>query len=198
VEEAMRVGGFADRSPAFFGPAIDHPHSRTGFWEIGRPLIFELNYAWRPSWSIGFVQSHTPIGETFGYRSPGLQYLSVQYQVRTTSVVVLRNHDFFRGGGGLAWHSAQVRQDPGAQPDPATRDQSWTTRSRVGMIALAGIRLPKETRVFLDLSLQYRILAQAPIGPFMPPALGSPPTTLPAFDAQFSHWFVAFGPGVRF
>jgi hypothetical protein len=198
VEEAMRVSGFADPSPAFFGPAIDHPHSRTGFGQIGIPFTFELDYVWTPSWSVGFVQSHTPMGETLGYRSRGAQYLDVQYQVTTTGVVVLKHHEFFRVGGGLALHRAQVRQDPGAQPDPALRDESWASRSRVGVIALAGIRLPKETRVFLDLSLQYRLLPQAPIGPITPPAFGTPPATLPAFDAQFSHWYVAVGPGVRF
>ena len=197
VEAAMRAAGFSDLSAGFLGPPTDYPFSRTGFWEIGRPLAFEVHYAWTPSWSIGFVQSHTPIGETFGYRSPG-QYLDLQYQVTTTGLVLSRNYRFLRFGGGPALHKAQMRKDPAPEPDPAARNRSWASDSHFGLIGMAGIRLPTETRVHLDLNLQYRYLGSARFGPFTPSCCGSPATTLPAFQSQYSHWFLAFGPGVRF
>jgi hypothetical protein len=197
IEAAMRAVGFTDTSPGFFGPPTDYPFSRIGFWEIGRPLAFEVHYAWTPSWSIGFVQSHTPIGETFGYRSP-LQYLDLQYQVTTTGLVLSNNYRFVRFGGGPALHKAQIRKAPTPEPDAAARNPSWASDSHLGLIGIAGVRLPTETRVYLDLNFQYRYLGSARVGPFTPTCCGSPVTTLPAFEPQFSHWFLAFGPGVRF
>jgi hypothetical protein len=199
VEAAMRVGGFADTSPGFGSP-IDHPFSRTGFWEIGRPLAFELDYTWSPLWSVSFAASQTPIGETFGYssKSSGVGYLDLQYRVTTAGVAVLRNYRFFRLGGGPALYTTQMRKDPAPEPDPAARNQSWASHSRVGLMGVVGIRLPTETRVYFDLSAQYRYVGRTPFGPFTPTSYGIPATPLTASEAQFSHWFIGFGPGIRF
>jgi hypothetical protein len=198
LEAAMHTAGFTDASPGFFGPPIDHPFSRNGFWEIGRPMALESSYALSPSLSVGVAGSQTPIGETFGYRSAGMQYLNLQYRVTTVGVVVLRTYSFFRFGGGPALHWTQMRNDPAPEPDPAARNPSWSSHSRVGFIGIAGVRLPSETRVYLDLSVQYRHLGRTAVGPFTPTSYGISATPLPASEAQFSHWFLAFGPGVRF
>jgi len=77
-------------------------------------------------------------------------------------------------------------------------DKSWSGDSHFGFIARGGVRTPAATRLYLDLNAQYRYIGEASYGPFA----GSPPvnggTALPRSSAQFNHWLVAFGPGIRF
>jgi hypothetical protein len=195
IEHAMRASGLGDSMPDWFGgPPIALPSSDTGFGAVGMPTASEVNYHLRDSWNLGLVFSHTPIGETSGYRAAGAQFLFVEYETITAGVVASRHYGPFRVAAGPALHRVRVRQVTGGLDGP------WVSQSGLGFVALAGARLPKETRVYLDLSLQYGYVGSRSIGPFMalPAGPGTGATLLPVSDAQFSHWIVGFGPGIRF
>jgi hypothetical protein len=74
----------------------------------------------------------------------------------------------------------------------SSRDRTITLRSRDGqevVVPAPGI----ETRVYLDLSAQYRYVGRTRFGPFTPTSYGIAATPLTASEAQFSHWFIGTG-----
>ena len=194
IEQAMRTSGFADTSPAFFGAPITHPFSDSSFGTIGFPMMLEIDYAIHPPWNVGVIVARTPIGETNGFNQTSNEYVSVQYAASTVGAVVTRTFRSFKVGAGPAFHSTRTR----AGANDGSDGGPWSSDSRFGLIALGSVKTPAQTRVYLDLSFQYRYVGRAPYGPFASSFFNGRGTVLPGLSAQFSHWFIAFGPGVRF
>jgi hypothetical protein len=194
IEQAMRTSGYADTSPAFFGDSITHPFSDSSFGTIGFPMMFQIDYAVHPPWNVGVIVARTPIGFTNGFNHTSNDYVSVEYGASTVGALVTRTFHSFKVGAGPAIHSTRTR----APVPDGSGGGSWSSNSRLGLIALGGVKTPAQTRVYLDLSFQYRYVGRASYGPFASSFFNGRGTVLPPFSAQFSHWMIAFGPGVRF
>jgi hypothetical protein len=190
LEEAMRRHGFADAS-AGFGHDIPHPVSDPGFEVSGPATLLEMHYRVRTPWTLGLTVSRIPMGQTRGYRADGFQYLDIQYQSVTGDVVLSRDLGPVRLGAGPAWHRARVRESTGPVEQP------WTSTSRIGFVLATGARLPTTTRVYLDLSVQYRYVGSVSVGPITSASPFSS-ATLPATEVRFNYWVIGFGPGIRF
>jgi hypothetical protein len=202
LERAMQTAGLDETMPGFFGSdPVAFPRSSTGFGELGMPVSLNVHYRTGGKWGIDLRWSDTPIGTTSGYRSPS-QFLSIDYGVRSLGVTAVRHAGPLRVGIGPAWHFLRVREsDVGSPNGPPAGHASWTQRSRLGFTAEAGITLPLGTRMFFDLNAQYHRIGQVVTGPFS--AGPGAPGVVPALEiseipAHFSHWFIGFGPGVRF
>jgi hypothetical protein len=194
IEQAMRAGGFGDTSPAFFGGPTLHPYSSSAFGTIGLPMMLEIDYGVHPPWNVGVIVARTPIGATNGFNHASNEYVSVEYGTSTVGAVVTRTFRSFKVGAGPALHSTRTR----APLSDGSEGGPWSTYSRFGLIALGGVKTPAQTRVYLDVGFQYRYVGRASYGPFASSLFNGRGTVLPALSAQFSHWFIAFGPGVRF
>jgi hypothetical protein len=72
-----------------------------------------------------------------------------------------------------------------------------TRALKLGLLAEAGLRLPSHTRWFCDMTLQYRIVGRARIGPFNSGVVTSDTVVLPATSPRFDHLFVGIGLGRR-
>ena len=137
---------------------------------------------------VGLAYSKTKIGQTFGYRAP-LQFLFVSHEASVMAGMVSRTFGPLRVGAGPAWYSARWREDSSVSESH--------THSQIGLVTQAGVKVPAHTRAYLDLNLEYRYTGRATIGPFTPGGgFGTPP--FPATAVRVSHWFIGFGPGLRF
>lgn len=191
IEDAMRAAHLDDASPGLGSP-VGHPFSNTGFAAIGFPALIEVRYRIREFWSLGVLFSDTPIGATLGYREPS-HYLSVDHSVTSVAAMLSAGQRFFQMGLGPALHVARAR--PGgnsAQPPP------WSNSSKLGFIAQARAAVPAGSRVFLDLTLQYRFVGRVVVGPYASSGGVGFPVTFPPTGVQYNHWFVGVGTGLRF
>jgi hypothetical protein len=184
LEAAMRVAGFDQTSPGFFGGPTPHPHSNH---ELGS-VWFNIPYQVDPAWEVSFAYSRTSIGRTVGYRAP-LEFLFISYEARVLAGMVSRTFGPLRVGAGPAWYSARWSDEYSVSNAP--------NHSRIAVVTQAGVKVPAHTRGYLDLNLQYRHTGRAPVGPFSPGGgFGTPP--FPETAVRVSHWFIGFGPGLRF
>ena len=191
IEDAMRAANLDDTSPGFGSP-IEHPFSAQGFAAIGFPKSVVVQYRAKAPWSVGVLFSRTPIGETLGYRDP-FQYLFVDYAVTSVAAVLSAGSRSFQIGVGPSLHTAQARQVLGGGGPP----QPWSGHSKLGLVAQARAAVPVGSRLFLNLTLEYRFIGRASVGPYTSEGLGDP-VTFPSTSVQFNHWFVGVGPGLRF
>jgi hypothetical protein len=73
-----------------------------------------------------------------------------------------------------------------------------STTIRPGLLAEASLTTPARSRVFFEISAQYRYVLPAEIGPIDEPAsMFSEGAQLPRTGVSFSHGMVALGLGVR-
>jgi hypothetical protein len=198
LEAALRRNGLDDTSSGFFGGPSAHPNSDAAFGLVW----FDTRYELWSSWEIGARFDRTRIGRSIGYREGSAQappqFVFAYYEVSTIAAVGGRRIGPLLLGAGPAYYAARTTDLHGEQS---------RSSSRFGLLTEAGLRLPIRTRVYVGAHLQYRLVGRAPVGPITSrvpqPLPGHPweghvPATLPETEARFNHWFVGFGPGLRF
>jgi hypothetical protein len=182
IEDAMRTVGL-DQA---FGTTT-YPRSQSG--DESRFLV-EAQCRIREPWSVGVLLGRSMSGSTTG-SGPGLALLNVNYGVTSYAAMLSAGPPSIQIGLGPALHRARSR--PGIVGD----GQPWSDHWKVGFIAQAQAMAPARSRIFLGLTAQYSFVGSVVVGPYTAPGLG-PPVTFPPTSVQYNHWFIGFGPGVRF
>ena len=198
IERAMVASGFADTDPGcvpifgcLFGE-LRYPFSATGFMSIGLPISFGVERRLRGPWAFGLLAANTPIGSTFGNRLP-FQHIALDYSVVSIATTASATGRGFRASVGPALHLARVRQElSGGGSEP------WENHPRLGFLADVGIAAPTQSRIFLNVGLQYRYTGRVTLGPYLSQSSYAPGFPLPAVGVRFNHWVFGVGPGIRF
>lgn len=186
----MQSSGFGDTSPGFWGPGVAHPFSNTGFGAVGFPVVIELNYRLRGMWAASLLLGRTPIGMTLGYRKPA-SYVTIDYAVTNIALMASVTDDgVLHAALGPSLHVAQARQG-------GVGVGSWEAHSKLGFIGQVRLTIPRKSRFYLDVEVQYRQVGAVELGPYSVFAQ-SGDAVLPAMDVPFDHWLIGIGPGVRF
>jgi hypothetical protein len=192
LETAMRGAGFDSDAPAFFTrDPTPHPFSRTGLGSIGVPMSIEVGYGLKPSWDVSAFWQRTPIGETLGYSHHG-EFLFVQYAVDSAGVKAAHSIGPLRIAAGPARYTLRTKQQESGAPE------DWLAYSGWGFVAEAGVKVPRETRAYLDVTVCYRHMRKVTVGPFVPRGYQTAISEVPLTKVDASHWLIAFGPGFRF
>ena len=182
----MRSAGLNQTSPGFFSSASVHPFSR-------RPVDVALEAEYRGSrqlWSLGLVAHRTLTGETLGYGGTN-QFLFLGYGVTSVGAVFSLGPPVAHIGIGPAWSTTRVRPfQSGAQ--------GMQHASSLGAVAQVRSQFPPSSRLFLDVTAGLDMVGRRDVGPYISSSFLDMPTTLPSTRANFSHWLITVGPGVRF
>lgn len=187
LEKAMRATGFDKNSGCFLfcgsGDNTGHPHS-----SVGSGWLIDVHRGFRSRKKMGFLVSKTG-GETFGY--DGSQFLFIRHTVMTYATVFsLQAFPALRIGLGPALHRVGSQKSSGL--DTKIRHQS-----RLGLVADLAVVFPADTRFFLDVRAQYRLVGSADVGPFEEEGFDQV-SSFPASRVGFNHGFFGAGFGVRF
>lgn len=191
IEEAMIKNGFDDhRGPGWFGGSgTDHPFTQNYMpsWMIS------VKYYLKPPFSIGIIAGKAHLGSTHGYKIETWgQSLYIDYTVFNVSPILSYNsYDNFRIGIGpsiyftKAWESSYHGEGVDVE----------YKNTKVGFLIDFGLRIPKKSRFFFDLNVQYRYVGKAEIGPFDENIYRD---VLPKTKVKYNHFLISFGFGVRF
>lgn len=190
IEQAMRHAGLSDTCPCF-GSLVAHPFSNTGFMSIGLPVLLEVEYRTREPWSLAATFSRTPVGSTSGYRDP-LQFVGVEYGVYSAGLSINAAYRMVQAGIGPAVYIPLAREESDPQ-------RPWSHHTKVGFVAGGRTAVPAGARFFVEVRAEYRFVGRVDVGPYTAslPITGAA-ATLPSTPVRYNHWFVGFGPGVRF
>jgi len=197
IEKAMRAGGFNDDTEVggLFGggEAIAYPSSKTGFGETGFPMLFELHYLIKPYFSIGAIISNSPIGQTFGYHDP-LCFLSIEYSVATYAPVFSVRAGVLQLGIGPAWNVMKATRSDGGGVSPVEKVK------KLGILLDFGLGIPRNSRFFVELKVQYRSVGKIEIGPYestWETEFEKASATFPRSKVNYDHLFYGIGVGFR-
>ena len=196
IEKAMRAGGFNDTQVGGLfggGEAIAHPFSKTGFGETGFPMLFELHYLINPYFSIGAIISNSPIGQTLGYHDP-LCDLFIDYSVATYAPVFSVRAGVLRLGIGPAWNVMNATRTDAEGVSPVEKVK------KLGILLDLGLSIPRNSRFFVELKVQYRSVGKIEIGPYeskWETEFARASATFPRSKVNYSHLFYGIGIGFR-
>lgn len=190
LETAMIAAGLDDDSACwlFCTGTIAHPKSH-------RPSMgskFAVSYNFTPAFGLRASWSVHSLGTTHGYRDP-FTYMFVRGQVKAASLVayVSPNGTLRLGAGPAVYLVRFIRYDSPSRGDTSSGG------TNVGLVFDVGLTVPRNTRFFLDLGAQYRVVGTGQIGPFETTSLdGSTMTTLDG-QASFNHGVLSVGVGMR-
>jgi hypothetical protein len=76
--------------------------------------------------------------------------------------------------------------------------EPWRDQTNLGFTAQGRLQVPIGRRFFLALTLEYRLVCQAAVGPYTTEGGLGDPVTLQATDVTYTHRFVGIGSGIRF
>jgi hypothetical protein len=197
LEAAMRASGFDEPGGGcVFGicfPPVEHPFSNTGFGSIGFPFALQIDHRLpNRRWGLSVLVGRTPIGQTMGLHAPYTS-LYIDYAVDSLGFMPTLEWKGLAVGVGPALHIARTRD-----ADPQDGPHGWEHHAKFGALVQGRLMYPARSRLFLDLSGQYRYVGNVDVGPITPEALLEPAATFPASRASFNHGHVAVGLGVRF
>ncbi|MCD4725238.1 MAG: hypothetical protein K8R63_10390 [Bacteroidales bacterium] len=191
IEEHMIQNGFNNRSGGgwFGGSGKDHPYT----YKYIPSLMMSVKYYLRSPFSIGIVGGISKLGSTHGYKIDTWgHYLQVDYSVYFVSPVFSYNsYDIVKIGIGPAvyftktWESGDHIEGPDCE----------YKQTKVGFLIDFGLRIPKKTRCFFELNVQYRYVGNIEIGPFNEDPYRD---ELPQTTIRYNHVLISQGFGVRF
>jgi len=192
IEKAMRNSNFDETSPGgFFGGPVAHPFSKTGFGETGAPLSISVRYEFNNIFDFGLLINHSPIGISSGYRSNPTAFLDLNYTVASISPMLWFNHmKILKLGMGFGLFMNKLEQEDVGEIIKSEK------KIKLGAVFQASLIFPEETRFFVKINGQFRYIGKSSFGPFTT-GHGNEKIIFPEFKADFSHFFVGFGFGIR-
>ena len=188
IEEHMSNNGFDDHSSGgWFGSGRQYPYSE----KFMPSLMLSVKYYLKPKLAIGIVGGISNLGSTHGYfASSG--YVQVENKLSYFAPVISYNYyDIVRIGVGPAVYFTKTWESSG-HPEGIELDYRHT---KLGFVIDFGLRIPKKTRCFFELNLQYRYVGSLDIGPFN---VNSYNPELPPASISFNHVMISQGFGIRF
>jgi hypothetical protein len=196
-EAAMRASGFDEPGGGcVFGlcfPVLEHPASNTGFASIGFPFALQVDRRLpNRRWGLSLLVGRTPIGQTVGLHAPRTS-LYIDYAVDSLGFMTTLERRGFAVGAGPALHITRARD-----ADPQVGPHGWEHHGKLGALVQGRMMLPARSRLFFDVSGQYRYVGSVDVGPITPRTEFEPGATFPASSVSFNHWHVALGGGIRF
>jgi len=182
LEDQMIRYGFYDP-----GSGRDSPYS-TGPMTT---FMMSAKYYLKSPFSIGIVGGITFLGTTHG-PVPEDANLQISYRVRYIAIIFSYNlYDILSIGIGpsgyftKAWESSHSFE----------RIDAKYYHTKVGFIIDFGFRIPRKTRFFGELNVQYKYVGKVDIGPFYVNPDHDP---LPQITVKYNHLTICPGFGLRF
>jgi hypothetical protein len=197
IENAMIAADLDDATPPgcfILGctRAVPHPFS-TGGTETG---MLALSFRVTRVLDLRLQRSSTDLGETIGYNAGsggffGGGYLTLNRQVKSVALLAGVN------ASGLLWFAA------GPALEFAAVSTGFPLRSKsatLGAALRAAVRLPLQSRVFLEGAWQYEYVPPVRAGPYVVQDAFTDSTvaTFPRTRVSLSHRLLTVGLGVRF
>ncbi len=175
------------------------PMSATG--DAGS-LGISLSYRFAPRHAVALAWEHEALARTLGHHTaPNPSYLDTSrdlfletaVEVTTVSARICLGGAPLRAEAGPALHFVEMRDRPGPGTGETTRE------TKFGFVMGAGASIPPDSRVFLDVGVQYRGLGTVRRGvlPASFPGDSSSTLTLPGRSIPLSHAVITMGLGVR-
>lgn len=189
LEGAMRASGFGDDEQCwlFCTGTVSHPFSRT----TGGTSTLALSYLAAPWLEIRLQRTTADLGTTFGYHAATDALLAVRQSVATVAALAMVSPDglWWVGAGPSLNVVADDRTDAGGAGQRA---------SRLGAVLDLGFTAPAHSLLFLSITGQYHYVGSSSVGPFSSTGLSqNAGTTIPQFNASFSHGLITVGLGIR-
>lgn len=170
------------------GATKDSPYSP---YEPMPTFMISAKYYIKSPFSIGIVGGFTFLGRICG-PVPKDANLQVSYSVRYIATIFSYNlYDIVNLGIGpsvyftKAWESSHSFERVDVE--------CWHTK--VGFIIDLGLRIPRKTRFFGEMNVQYRYVGKVDVGPFYVNPNRDP---LPQTSVKYDHFTICPGFGVRF
>jgi hypothetical protein len=196
LDDAMSRAGFGDTRPeqcgSFFGcsPPTGFPKSlppRDGF-------LLSARYRWTDGFGLAVsVAEQSSLGRTMGYQEGGYT-TALDPRVGTLALTVFyetRHRLRVEAGPGLfrIWHDIAVQ---------GLQAFEHRTDSRLGAVGGVGLEWPRNSRIFVDVSGQYRWVGDVSVGPWNVRAdYGGETARFPGAKFSLNHAILAFGIGLR-
>ncbi|NQT77965.1 MAG: hypothetical protein HQ565_09645 [Bacteroidetes bacterium] len=187
IEEHMSNNGFDRQSSRgwFGGSGRDYPFSD----RFLPSLMLSVKYYLKPKLAIGMVGGILHLGSTHGNIG---DYVHVENKLSYFAAVISYNYyDIVRIGVGPAVYFTRTWEE-GFNIEGSLAAYEHT---KLGFVIDFGLRIPKKTRCFFELNIQYRYVGKLNIGPFN---LDSYNPELPQASVSFNHVMISQGFGVRF
>lgn len=190
--EAAGLGEDRDFRPFSFQP---YPASVTG--DAGSAGI-SLSYHFTRRLAVSVAWDHEDLVRTLGRRAGPSMYLwdtSNDYFLEVTTRLKTISARASWGGplrveAGPALHFVEQRSLPRSGVEESERER------RFGFLLGAGVSVPPDSWVFLDLAVQYRVVGRARRGPVRV-ASSTDTLTVPERSLSLDHGVITMGLGVR-
>jgi opacity protein-like surface antigen len=186
IESAMRANGF-DASTAcwlFCSGTLAHPKSYAPEADGG---MIVAKYRLRHRFAIQLVYGDNGTGQVIG-AAGSWSTLIVDHGVTTVASIVSFEEGPLQLGLGPALYRVRVSDDPGG-------NRAVASTTRLGLLADAGVQLPWNSRFFVDLRAQYRLVGSTSFGPVETGLFDE--TSFPGMTVSFNHAYIAIGFGFR-
>jgi hypothetical protein len=172
-------------------PGTPHPRSYTGWGATGFPWGIDVHYRLTSRYGLEVVGARTPLGTTFGLHRASYARLTLEYDVTDVGAMVTAQlAPGLRIGAGPSIHRTTFTEG-----QPAPIGHARTTRP--GLLAAVNLAWPARSRIFVELSMQGRLVSSLDVGPYTA-VDGDIAVTVPRTSVNVSHWFLGVGSGVRF
>jgi hypothetical protein len=190
IEYAMNGSGFNYRSPSLFGwGGSVHPISRTN----QSSWVLNFRRSLKSPYSIIIIVGNSNLGITDGYNI-NAGSLSLQSSVFTYAPIISINSlDKIRIGIGPSLYTTKTWKSSGSNSE----QQEVFSSTNVGALIDFGLILMNKSKIFLELSVQYRVVGKTEVGPFTAENFGSS-AVLPNSSLNYNHLLVGIGIGIRF
>lgn len=179
IEEAAIGAGFAGYSEIW---RQSYPNSYMD--ELS--YMLSLHYKINPLISYELILSRTNLGMTDGLHADG-PFLRIDNFAQTIASIAIVRWNSFRLGIGPAFYIL------GSQEKKDERNSSY----KFGLIIDLSWVSSQNSRIFIDIKTQYRIIGKSEIGPYEATRLDML-AMFPAARVNYNHLFIGLGLGIRF
>jgi len=191
IEEHMSNNGFDRHSSGgwFGGSGRQYPYSD----KFMPSLMLSIKYYLKPRLAIGMLGGISNLGSTHGYCIANFgDRVHVENRLSYFAPVISYNYyDIVRIGVGPAVYFTRTWEE-GYNPEGSLAEYEHT---KLGFVLDFGLRIPKKTRCFFELNMQYRYVGKLDIGPFNVDPYNP---ELPQASISFNHVMISQGFGIRF
>ncbi len=193
-EAAMNASGLNKTMHGFFGPAVKHPFSKTGFGLIGFPWTFAASYNIDEQYSLGMSIGNSPIGSTHGYKSEANKMTFEEMHYTLFQIVPFGrlkvNAFLLSAGPAIFITKTNVTDRVGDNYDDYIL--------HIGLMLEASIQYPTDTMLFGFINAQARIMTKDKLGAYDTKAIGSNEVyKINNFEVNYSSVFIGVGVGIR-
>lgn len=193
-EAAMNASGFNKTMHGFFGPAVKHPFSKTGFSITGFPWTFAASYNIDEQYSVGINIGNSPIGSTHGYGNDANKMTFEEMHYTLFQLVPFGrlkvNLFLISAGPAIYITKTNVTDRVGDNYDDYIL--------HIGLMLDASLQYPTDTKLFGFIHAQAKFMSSDKLGPYDTKPIGSLEVKkINNFEVNYSSVFIGLGIGMR-